>query len=114
MGKSSTSFKPGEGGRPPGVKNKNYTNVNCWLELIWERIPEMSFDEQVANAWKAVNALLPKVPVLSASPGDSVSNAQKTAELMNGLAPVDPPLESNPGANGGVPTNGTEGSNGHG
>lgn len=68
-------FEKGNPGRPMGAKNKNYTNVNCWLELIWDRIPKMTFDQQVDNAWKAVNALLPKIPSLPATPGDSVNNA---------------------------------------
>ena len=107
-------FKKGQSGNPagklPGTKNKNYLNVNMWLELIWERLPKMTFDQQVANSWRAVDALLPKVPSLPATPGDSAANAAKVFETMNGYIPPPTPLESQ--GNGLESNNGTNGLNG--
>lgn len=96
-------------GRPEGSKNKNFTNLSVWFEMLHAEVETMDKDDRVKYIVMAIDKLLPKVSALPATPGDSVSNALGAFNLMNGLAPINPPLESNPGANGGPPTNGTNG-----
>lgn len=86
MGKSRTSFKKGEGGRPKGVKNKNYADVSHWLqradlELETEKDPKTRMD---TIKW-ATELVMGKIPVLPATPGDSLSNAIAAQTLVKAL-----------------------------
>lgn len=110
MGKSSTSFKPGEGGRPFGAKNKNYANASFWLGLAKDEVEKMDDPEKRLTTIKwATELCMSKVGTLPATPGESVSNAEGAFNLMNNIAPINPPLKPNPhlpNANGGTPVNG--------
>jgi len=78
-------FKKGHAGgpgRPEGSKNKNFTNVNCWLEVVWNHLADMQMEQRLEHSWKAINALLPKIPVLPATPGDSVNNVAATLAIL--------------------------------
>ena len=101
-------------GRPEGSKNKNYLNASLWLEVAWNDMQSQTPEERWPKVKWAVEQILGKVAMLPVTPGDSVSNAIKTAELMNGLAPGDTPLESKASPLETPPTNGNEGQNGHG
>lgn len=86
MGKSRTSFKKGEGGRPKGVKNKNYADVSHWLhradlEVEQEKDPKQ---RQAMIKW-ATELIMGKIPVLPATPGDSLSNALAAQTLVKAL-----------------------------
>ncbi len=92
-------------GRPEGSKNKNYTNLSVWFEMLHDEVATLEQDRRIEFIVMAIDKLLPKVQSLPGSPGDSVSNAQNAFNLMNGFAPPVPPVESNPSASGG-PLNG--------
>lgn len=86
MAKSRTSFKKGQGGRPVGVKNKNYADVSHWLqradlELETEKDPKTRMD---TIKW-ATELVMGKIPVLPATPGDSLSNAIAAQTLVKAL-----------------------------
>jgi hypothetical protein len=69
-------------GRPLGCKNKSYTNVNAWLEFIYERIEKMDDGQAVQHAFRAAELLMAKIQALPGSPEDSRTNADKAlAEL---------------------------------
>lgn len=101
---SKENPKPGPG-RPPGCKNKNFLNASIWLELLWDDVQGMTAAERQPILKWATEQILAKVQVLPATPGDSVSNGLAAYQLMNGLAPNNPPLD--PSANGGPHTNGS-------
>ena len=106
-------FKPGQSGNPagklPGTKNKSYLNTDHWLKYADEDIQTFEVgDPKRATIWKwAAELIMSKVQVLPATPGESASNAQNAFGLMNGLAPIVPPVEPQPSANGGHPANGS-------
>ena len=86
MAKSRTSFKKGQGGRPPGAKNKNYADISHWLqradaEIDLQKDPEK---RMVAIKW-ATELIMQKIPVLPATPGDSLSNAIAAQTLVKAL-----------------------------
>lgn len=86
MAKSKTSFKKGEGGRPKGVKNKNFADVSHWLqradiELNAEKDPK----ERMTTIKWATELIMGKIPVLPATPGDSLSNAIAAQTLVKAL-----------------------------
>lgn len=102
MGKSRTSFKKGEGGRPKGVKNKNYADVSHWLqradlEVASEKDPKIRMD---TIKW-ATELVMGKIPVLPATPGDSVSNAVAAQALVKALESDAPDSDAVTAARGG-------------
>lgn len=100
MAKSSTSFKKGEGGRPKGAKNRNAMRPVHWWNWFEDAVKDMDEKRLPYIKW-AIEQMMPKVPVIPATMEDSAQNGAKAWELMNGIAPVMPPVESNPSANGG-------------
>ncbi len=84
MGKSRTSFKKGEGGRPVGAKNKNYLDASHWLGLAHEEVHKEADGEKRMSIVKwATELIMAKVPALPATPGDSVSNAAVAQTIIN-------------------------------
>jgi hypothetical protein len=79
-------------GRPPGVKNKNYADISHWLhradiEIELEKNPE----KRVSLVKWATELIMGKIPILPATPGDSLSNAIAAQTLVKALEsdPVD-------------------------
>lgn len=73
-------------GRPEGSKNKNYADVSHWLhradlEVDLEKDPEK---RKVIITW-ATELIMGKIPVLPATPGDSLSNAIAAQTLVKAL-----------------------------
>ena len=91
------AFKKGDPpgpGRPEGSKNKNYMVPSMWLELIWDAIQTMEPSDQIPVAKWAVEQMMPKVPVLPATPGDSTHNAAAALaelEFSRKQAPIETP-----------------------
>lgn len=86
MGKSSTSFKPGEGGRPAGAKNKNYLDMSHWLERADEEFrKEESSEKRLAIVKWAAELIMQKVQLVPATPSDSVNNAIEKENLLKAL-----------------------------
>lgn len=84
MGKSRTSFKKGEGGRPAGAKNKNYLDASHWLGLAHEEVQKLEDSEKRFSIVKwATELIMAKVPALPATPGDSLSNATVAQTIIN-------------------------------
>ena len=76
MAKSRTSFKKGQGGRPKGIKNKNYADVSHWLQRANQEIDlQKDPDKRMKTITWATELIMGKIPVLPATPGDSLSNA---------------------------------------
>lgn len=71
-----------------------------WYNLIADKSESMTNKEIIDIAFRALELLMPKVAVLPATPGDSVSNALEAFHALNALAPLNTPLISNPDANG--------------
>jgi hypothetical protein len=102
MAKTRTSFKKGEGGRPKGVKNKNYADVSHWLqradlELESEKDPKTRMD---TIKW-ATELVMGKIPVLPATPGDSLSNAIAAQTLVKALESDTADTDAAPAPRGG-------------
>ena len=86
MAKSRTSFKKGQGGRPPGAKNKNYADVSHWLmRADIELESEADRRRRMAIIRWATQLIMQKIPVLPATPGDSLSNAIAAQTLVKAL-----------------------------
>jgi hypothetical protein len=69
-------------GRPVGSKNKSYTSLNVWFELIHSTLEELPPEKKLEYGFKAAELLLAKVQTLPGTPGDSRSNADNAlAEL---------------------------------
>lgn len=86
MAKSRTSFKKGQGGRPIGAKNKSYADVSHWLERADREINLQADPEKRMTTIKwATELIMGKIPVLPATPGDSLSNAIAAQSLVKAL-----------------------------
>ncbi len=86
MAKSKTSFKKGEGGRPKGVKNKSYADISHWLQRADAEIDLQKDPEKRMTTIKwATELIMQKIPVLPATPGDSLSNAIAAQTLVKAL-----------------------------
>lgn len=84
-------------GRPLGSKNKNYLDVSHWLGRADEELQkEDSADKRVAIVKWATELIMQKVPILPATPGDSVSNALESQALLKALEVDASHAESNP------------------
>ncbi len=86
MAKSKTSFKKGEGGRPKGAKNKSYLDASLWLSLAFDEVrqEEDPKERKEIIRW-ATELIMQKVPVLPATPGDSLTNALESHALIKAL-----------------------------
>lgn len=86
MAKTRTSFKKGEGGRPLGSKNKNYLDASFWLGLAAAEVAKQDDEEKRLPVIKwATELIMEKVPILPATPGDSLSNALESQALIKAL-----------------------------
>lgn len=84
MGKSSTSFKKGQGGRPLGVKNKSYLDASHWLERADQEVQkEEDPDKRFSIIKWATELIMPKIPSIPGSPGESVANAAAAHDAIN-------------------------------
>ena len=103
MAKSRTSFKKGQGGRPPGVKNKNYADVSHWLQRADIELDTLIKDpkERMATIKWATELIMGKIPVLPATPGDSLSNAIAAQTLVKALESDTADTEPAPAPRGG-------------
>lgn len=71
-------FKKGQPpgpGRPEGSKNKNFLVPSMWLELLWNDIQNVDPESRWPKIKWVVEQMMPKVPGIAATPGDSVNNA---------------------------------------
>lgn len=93
-------FKKGQSGNPAGrklgTKNKNCMNAVFWFNMLDDCLKCFSEKERTPHVFRALELLMPKVPALPATPTESASNASKAWETLNGLAPAEKPVESNP------------------
>lgn len=103
---------PGGPGRPEGSKTKNCMNPVFWFNMLDDCLKVFDEKERMPHVFHALELLMPKVPILPASPGDSASNAIRTLELLNISATAKSPLESNPRPLPNDPTSGNGGPNG--
>lgn len=73
-------------GRPLGSKNKNYLDASLWLGLALQEVEKEEEPEKRMKVitW-ATELIMAKVPVLPATPGDSVSNAIAAQNLVKAL-----------------------------
>lgn len=84
-------------GRPKGCKNKSYLDASLWLSLAFALVQDEKDPEKQLPVIKwATELIMQKVPVLPATPGDSVSNAVVAQTLLtalengNATSPVNP------------------------
>lgn len=97
MAKSATSFKKGEGGRPKGAKNKNYLDASFWLGLAAAEVEKEKDETKRMPVIKwATELIMQKVPILPATPGDSLSNALESQALIKALEKDAANAEPNP------------------
>lgn len=83
-------FKKGKSGnpkgRPLGTKNKNYADVSHWLmRADFELETEPDRRRKMAIIKWATQLIMQKIPVLPATPGDSLSNAIAAQTLVKAL-----------------------------
>ena len=73
-------------GRPAGSKNKNYADVSHWLQRADLELEKMADQkERVSTIKWATELIMGKIPVLPATPGDSLSNAIAAQTLVKAL-----------------------------
>jgi hypothetical protein len=73
-------------GRPEGSKNKTYLDASLWLSLAFEEVlSEEDPKERRAIITWATQLIMQKVPVLPATPGDSVDNALAAQNLLKAM-----------------------------
>lgn len=85
MAKFTKGNKLGKG-RPEGSKNKNYADVSHWLHRADLEIATMKDQtERMATIKWATELIMQKIPVLPATPGDSLSNAIAAQTLVKAL-----------------------------
>lgn len=83
-------FKKGKSGnptgRPLGAKNKSYLDANLWLSLAYEDTQKLKDQHKrfMIIQW-ATNLIMSKVPMLPATPGDSLDNAIAAQALIKAL-----------------------------
>lgn len=92
-------------GRPPGMKNKSYLNLNVWFELLHDEVTEMTGEQRVALIFRAIDTLMSKVQNIPATPEESRSNADKALDELKaaesyGLNRDARGASSQPGSNG--------------
>ena len=83
-------FKKGESGnpkgRPLGSKNKSYADISHWLQRADQEIDLQKDPEKRMTTIKwATELIMGKIPVLPATPGDSLSNAIAAQTLVKAL-----------------------------
>jgi len=85
MAKFAKGNKLGKG-RPQGSKNKSYADISHWLERADREIDLQDDPEKRMNTIKwATQLIMSKIPVLPATPGDSLSNAIAAQTLVKAL-----------------------------
>jgi hypothetical protein len=80
-------FKKGNSGnpsgRPEGSKNKSYLDPSHWLQRADEEVQKSTNPAKRMEIVKwATELIMQKVPVLPATPGDSVGNAVAAQALI--------------------------------
>jgi hypothetical protein len=84
MGKSSTSFKKGEGGRPVGTKNKSYLDASHWLQRVDELAGEIKDEDKKVSILKwATELVMSKIPAIPSTPTESHDNAIAAQQVIN-------------------------------
>lgn len=85
-------FQKGQSGNPAGMKKgtlhkrtRNYLDLQMWAQLIADNADSLTAKEKIEIGFRALNALLPKIANLPATPGESVRNAQLKAEELQGF-----------------------------
>lgn len=103
-GTTIMAFKKGESGnpsgRPEGSKNKNAMRPIFWWNWFQDEVEKLPEEQRVPQIKWALELMMPKVPALPSSPGDSVHNAANAFDQLNGIAPLDTPVESQQNALG--------------
>ncbi len=85
MAKFAKGNKLGKG-RPEGSKNKNYADISHWLQRADIEIGKMEDQQERVKTIKwATELIMQKIPVLPATPGDSLSNAIAAQTLVKAL-----------------------------
>lgn len=86
MAKFAKGNKLGKG-RPEGSKNKNYADISHWLHRADIELDTLITDpkERMATIKWATELIMGKIPVLPATPGDSLSNAIAAQTLVKAL-----------------------------
>jgi hypothetical protein len=73
-------------GRPEGSKNKNYADISHWLHRADQEIElQKDPDKRMKTITWATELIMGKIPVLPATPGDSLSNAIAAQTLVKAL-----------------------------
>ena len=97
-------YEPGQSGnpngRPEGSKNKNAMRPVLWWNMFLDLVEGLPKDQQAKEIKWALEQMMPKIPVLPGNPTESLSNGLAAQQILNGLAPIETPVESNPPLNG--------------
>lgn len=83
-------FKKGHSGnpkgRPEGSKNKNYADISHWLQRLDTEVEKEADPKERQSLVKwATELIMQKIPILPATPGDSLSNAIAAQTLVKAL-----------------------------
>ena len=85
------TFQKGQSGNPggklKGCISKNRLSLRFWFDQVSDNCSSSKLTpmQKIDIAFKAINVLAPKVGNIPLEPGDSVTNAKTTLEMLTAL-----------------------------